>query len=70
MMSLHSFEQQCDIVLNAHVASICFKCFRCFGDVLQVFHIDIAKVDWDDVVHVAMVIHVYFKCRFQMFHLF
>jgi hypothetical protein len=38
--------------------------------VLQVFHIDIAKVDWDDVVHVAMVIHVYFKCRFQMFHLF
>jgi hypothetical protein len=69
-MSLHSSKQQGSIVLNAHVASICFKCFRCLGGVLQVFHIDIVKIDRDDVAHVTMVIHVYFKCRFQMFHLF
>jgi hypothetical protein len=37
--------------------------------VLQVFHINIAKVD-QDVAHVAMTIHICFKCRFQMFHLF
>jgi hypothetical protein len=69
MMSLHSSKQQGDIALKAHVASICFKCFRCFRGVLQVFHINIAKVD-QDVAHVAMTIHVCFKCRFQMFHLF
>ena len=44
-----------------------FKCFRCM---LQVFYIDVAKVDWDvvkvdrDVAHVAMAIHVCFKCMF------
>jgi hypothetical protein len=31
--------------------------------------IDVAKVD-RDVAHVAMTIYVYFKCMFQMFHLF
>ena len=30
MRSLHSSEQQSDIKLKAHVASVCFKCFRCF----------------------------------------
>ena len=30
-----------------HVASICFKCFRCFICILQVFHLDVAKVDID-----------------------
>jgi hypothetical protein len=34
-----------------------------------VFYIDVAKVD-QDVAHVEMAIHVYFKCMFQMFHLF
>jgi hypothetical protein len=34
-----------------------------------VFYIDIAKVD-RDVAHVAMAIHVSFKCMFQMFYLF
>jgi hypothetical protein len=34
-----------------------------------VLYIDVAKVDWD-VAHVVMAIHVYFKCMFQMFHLF
>ena len=36
---------------------------------LQVLYIDIAKVD-RDVAHVVMAIHVYFKCMFQIFHLF
>jgi hypothetical protein len=36
---------------------------------LQAFYIDVAKVD-RDVAHVAMVIHVCFKCMFQMFYLF
>jgi hypothetical protein len=34
-----------------------------------VFHIDVATVD-RDVAHVAMAIHVCFKCMFQIFHLF
>ena len=33
------------------------------------FCINIAKVD-RDVAHVAMAMHVSFKCMFQMFHLF
>jgi hypothetical protein len=36
---------------------------------LQVFYMDIAKVD-KDVAYVAMAIYVCFKCMFQMFHLF
>jgi hypothetical protein len=36
---------------------------------LQVFRLDVAKVD-RDVAYVAMAIHVCFKCMFQMFHLF
>jgi hypothetical protein len=41
--------------MKEHVATVWFKCFRCFRGVLQVFHIDIAKVD-RDIVYVAMVI--------------
>ena len=43
---------------------------------LQVFCINVAKVDRDavkvdwDIAHVAMAIHVCFKCMFQIFHLF
>ena len=33
---------------------------------LQVFHLDVLKVD-QNVAHVAMAIHVYFECMFQMF---
>jgi hypothetical protein len=33
---------------------------------LQVFHVDVAKVDWD----VAMVVHVCCKILFLMFQLF
>jgi hypothetical protein len=43
---------------------------------LQVFRISVARVDWDvvkvdrDIVHVAMAMHVCFKCMFLMFHLY
>jgi hypothetical protein len=67
--SLYSSKQQGGIVLSVYVASICFKCFICFRSMLQVFHMDVAKVD-RDVAHGAMDIHVCCKCMFQMFHLF
>jgi hypothetical protein len=37
--------------------------------ILQMFHLDVAKVDLN-VVYVAMAIHVCFKRIFQVFHLF
>ena len=43
---------------------------------LQVFRIDVAKVDRDvakvdrDVAYVAIAIHACFKCMSQMFHLY
>jgi hypothetical protein len=43
--------------------------FKCFGDMLQGFHMDVAKVD-QDVAYVAMDIYVCCKRLFQMFHLF
>jgi hypothetical protein len=36
---------------------------------LQLFHTDVAKV-YQDVAHVAMVVHVCCKLLFSMFHLF
>jgi hypothetical protein len=32
-----------------HVAIVCFKCFRCFIRMLQMFHLDVAKIDLDVV---------------------
>ena len=36
---------------------------------LQVFHLDVAKVDLD-VAYVAMDIHAYSKCMYHVFYLF
>jgi hypothetical protein len=36
---------------------------------LHVFHMEVAKVDWD-VAYVAMAIYVCYKHMFQIFHLF
>jgi hypothetical protein len=47
--SLYSSKQQGDIALKPHVASVYFKCFRCFRGMLQVFYMDVAKVDRDVV---------------------
>jgi hypothetical protein len=56
------------LCLKVHVARFCLKRFRCFIDILQVFHMDVVKVD-RDVAYVAMVVHIYFKLLFLMFHL-
>ena len=53
-------------MLHARVASVCFKCFKCFICMLQVFDVDVVKVD-RDVVYVVMDIHVCCKHLFQMF---
>jgi hypothetical protein len=45
-----------------HVASVYFKCLRCFRGMLQVFCKDVAKVD-QDVAHVA----VGYPCMFQVY---
>jgi hypothetical protein len=37
--------QQGDVAMEAHVASVCFKCFKRFRGMLQLFHMDVAKVD-------------------------
>jgi hypothetical protein len=64
--SLHSLKQQRDVALKSHAASVCFTCFR---DMLQVFCLDVAKVD-RDVACVAMVVHVCCKRMLPMFHMF
>jgi hypothetical protein len=48
---------------KTHVVSLCFKCF--FIDMLQVFHVAVAKI-WD----VTSVSDVCCKHFFKMFHLF
>ena len=47
--------------MKTDVASICFKCFRCFIGMLQVFHMDVAKVD-RDVAYGASVLEACCKC--------
>jgi hypothetical protein len=52
-------------MLKTYVANICFECFK---GMLQVFRIDVAKLD-RDVAYVAMIVHVCCKLLFKMFHL-
>jgi hypothetical protein len=54
-----SFKQQRDVALKEHVAIIHFKCFKC---ILQVFYMNVTKVD-RDVVFVGMV----YTCMLQAF---
>jgi hypothetical protein len=42
--------------------SVCFKCFRCSRGILQLFHMNDAKIDWD-VAYVA-------KCSRGMLQVF
>jgi hypothetical protein len=46
------------VALKENVVNLCVKCFRCSRCMLQVFHMDIAKVDLN-VVYVAVAIHVF-----------
>jgi hypothetical protein len=40
-----------------HVASLCFKCFTCIIGMLQLFHMDVAKVGRD--VHMLQWLYTY-----------
>jgi predicted ATP-dependent protease len=55
---LASILKQGDIALKAHVVSVCFKYFRSFRGMLQVFYADVTKVDGD----VASVSEACCKC--------
>ena len=46
-----------------------FQAFGCFRGTLQLFQMNVAKVD-QNVAYVAMVVHVYCKRLFPIFHLF
>jgi hypothetical protein len=59
-------KQQGDVALKEHVASLCFRCFK---GTLQVFYMDVAKID-RDVTYVTMVVHVCCKLLFPVFYLF
>ena len=60
--------------LYTYVASVFSKCFSCFQTLmlLQVFHLDVAKVDLNvakvdlNVAYVAMTIQICFKCILHM----
>jgi hypothetical protein len=68
--NLHSSkQQQVHVALKAHVASICFKYFRCFRCMFQEFHLNVAKVHLD-VVYVAIAIYTCCKRMFQVIHVF
>jgi hypothetical protein len=60
---------KCFSSVFASVSDVCCKYFSCSWHILHVFYLDVVKVDLD-VAHVAMVIHVCFKCMFQIFLLF
>jgi hypothetical protein len=51
--------------LKEHVTNICFECFRCFKNMLQVFYINVAKVNRD----VTICVHVCCKGLLLIFHL-
>jgi hypothetical protein len=59
---LDSSRQQGYIALKAHVASVSFKCFSCFRDMLQGFRTDVA--------YVAVAVHLCCKRLFPMSHMF
>ena len=59
----------CHVLLKAFVASVCFECFTCFRGMLQVFQMDVVKIDWA-VAYVAIVVHACFKLLFSILHLF
>jgi hypothetical protein len=52
--------------LYTHVSSVYFKCLRCSKLMLQVFHLDVAKVDLN-IAYIAIAIHACFKHCFKCF---
>jgi hypothetical protein len=55
-----------DVAYVAMTLPACFKCFIYFVLMLQVFHLDVTKVDLN-VTYVVMPIHVCFKRIFKCF---
>jgi hypothetical protein len=52
-----------------YVSSVYFKCFSCFRLMLQVFYLNITKIDLD-IIYVAMTLYACFKRMFKVFYLF
>lgn len=63
LTSLHSPKQQGEVALQAYVASVSFKCFRCFKLTLQVYVESVSSVQMhvsdDCLLHVVYVAIVY-----------
>jgi hypothetical protein len=57
-----------EVAYVAMAIHACSKCFGCFRRMLQVFHLDVAKVDLD-IAYAAISIHAGFKRMFQVFHI-
>jgi hypothetical protein len=59
----------------AHVAKVCSMCFKCFIRMLEVFRLDVAKVDLDiSVLQMLILLTLTFdsrccKCSFCMLHI-
>jgi hypothetical protein len=58
-----SLKQQVNVPLKAYDASICFESFKCFRYTLQMFHMDVVKVD-PNIAYIVMAMHVCCKCLF------
>jgi hypothetical protein len=61
--------------LHTYVSTVCSQCFICIRRLLQVFYLDIAKVDLDVVYAWMLQAYVFkwFRCLillFQVFHLY
>jgi hypothetical protein len=50
--------------MEAYVARVCLKCFRRFRDMLQLFHMDVVKVDQRCCTYCKC-----FRCMLQLFHM-
>jgi hypothetical protein len=52
--------------LKEHVARVCFNYFRCFRGMVQVFHMDVAKIDCLYMLQwlYTYIASVRFKCLF------
>ena len=50
--------------METHVASVCFKCFRRFRGMLELFYMDVAKVDQGCCTYCKC-----FRGMLQLFHM-
>jgi hypothetical protein len=50
--------QRCHDIEDPYVANACFKCFRYFRSMLQLFHLDVVKVD-RGMLHMLYMLQVF-----------